>query len=148
MIKVVVYESKHLDELNLRPVEVVWFNILPYNKIKTFFAEGIGRTVMADEGIIGIGGITPYWHGVGEAWIIAGPLIHKYPVAFTKAVYRGMRQIAQHMKLRRVQCLVDSTFPMSYRWAKTIGFKLEGILKEYGPEGQDFYRMVWFSKGP
>ena len=45
-------------------------------------------------------------------------------------------------KIWRLQTAVKSNFKTGLRFAEFLGFKNEGLMKAYGPDKTDYYRMA------
>ena len=46
--------------------------------------------------------------------------------------------------LKRLQITVSYHNNTAYKFAKSLYFKKEGVLKKYGPEGADYFMMARF----
>ncbi len=81
------------------------------------------------------------WNGVEEMWCLLEERARKYRFAMTRIAiaYRDYRTIAAN--LHRLQLTVRCSDQRAFRWASAIGFKLEGQMRRYGPDGSDFYLM-------
>jgi hypothetical protein len=44
--------------------------------------------------------------------------------------------------VKRLQTTVKYDFKTGIRFASWLGLKPEGIMKNYGPDGTDYYRMA------
>ncbi len=96
-------------------------------------------TALDDNGkVIACFGITPMWRGVVFIWSALGPdTAEKYGMT----LYRGTVSFINELLKRyhRIQCEVISTNKTSVRFIKRFGFKREGCMKKYTPDGQDCY---------
>ena len=78
------------------------------------------------------------WAGVSES---AGPHM--------TYITRRARECARSV-VGRVEFQVREDFENGNRWAKLLGFQIEnppGILKQYGPEGENHIAYVMFNRG-
>mgnify|MGYP003671506105 CR=1 FL=1 len=57
----------------------------------------------------------------------------------TRAARRLFVKLGPHLNLRRLQIVVDVNREKAVQWADFLGFKREGVMKRYGPEGHDYY---------
>lgn len=91
-----------------------------------------------DNGLAACGGIQPLWEGVGNAWLMV-----KQDVKVKSLVETVIRYIFES-NYRRVQCVVQRDFSKGRRFVRWLGFRREGVLKEYTREGKDvvLYAMV------
>lgn len=90
------------------------------------------------QGLAGIGGITPMWPGVANAWFGPTPLARRYPLALCEVARRAMDQARANNHLHRIECQVWAAHPTSHHWVRFLGFAREGLLRKYGPNGEDY----------
>lgn len=96
--------------------------------------EGVGYTAICDGRIIGCGGIRIYWEGVGEAWAVYPKKVgqmHLDPQIAKKKLY----EMIEENKLKRVQSTPRCDWPEGLTYSKWLGFKVEGKMKQYLPDG-------------
>lgn len=117
---------------------------LPAEQRLAFARHGniVGATARKNGKIIVMGGVTIMWPGVGEGWIMLSKHAHKTPVTVAKYAGDVFDVIMKNANLTRVQASVIVTDPKAVRFAKWMGFDNEGIMKKYGPDGSDYYRMA------
>lgn len=144
MLTVVPYTPEHLLTLDIRaehdPGERMNFGM---------WARALGRgpaaTLVAPDGEpVCCAGIVPLWPGVGEVWIVASPRVGEHAVSFVRHAKRGLLLGSRGLGLRRVQAAVRRGYATGYRFAKALGFELEGNMRAYGAQGEDFVRMAYF----
>lgn len=70
----------------------------------------------------------------------------KSAILLTKIGFKVLYVIEQYLCLHRSQITVKSADVKAVRWARALGFKNEGTLKNYGPDGSDFYMMARTAK--
>lgn len=92
-----------------------------------------------------ISGVFILWPGVGEAWSAVSDLVERYPLFYTKTVRTYLDQIIQDYRLHRLQAQVVAYHTRSLLWVKLLGFKLEAVLKQYGPNREDHYLFARLS---
>jgi hypothetical protein len=140
--EVVPFKPEHLESLdedtfNLLGLTQDWFE-----KAKLFNNNGTCYSGFVNDEFVACAGITLMWSGVGEAWAVVTPKIKKYPVFFHKEVTRKLNTLIKKHKLHRVQATVFAEFQKGKRWAERLGFKAEGIMHKYDPEGLDHIRYA------
>lgn len=86
-------------------------------------------------------GAVPLWNGVEEMWVQIEERARQFPVLMTKIAkeYRDYRVIAGN--LHRLQITVRCADMRAVRWARCIGFTIDGMMMRYGPDGSDYYLM-------
>lgn len=142
--KVVPYEKEHGDQyietgLNDKILDID--ASFTENRID-FAIIGLSFTLLHNDIPICSGGIFPLWHGVGEGWVIASKRIFDHKIKSAKLIKRRTDLLCAVNKIKRLQTSVRANFPMGLRFAKFLGFNNEGLMKHYGPDGSDFYRMA------
>jgi hypothetical protein len=99
---------------------------------------GPAYTLLIDGEIIASSGVVRQGWNRGEAWTLTGPLFYKYPKICIKAVKEYLQKIIEDEGLKRVQSLINVKHEWGDRWMKHLGFEKEGVLRKYGPEGDDY----------
>ena len=95
---------------------------------------------MIDSGhLIVAGGIYPVWDGLGEAWMIPSDKIEEYKLSIVRHLRRHIDKIVDEDGLRRLQAAVRSDFPAAHRFIEFLGFRREGLMRSYGPGGDDYF---------
>jgi len=105
-------------------------------------APGLAFTGLIDGYVIASAGIKPLWPGVGEAWIVASDNMPKKKLSVIKLIRENFDRMIQDNNFVRVQAGVRYDWPEAKRFAEFLGFEHEGIMKKYGLDGQDYYRMA------
>jgi hypothetical protein len=98
-------------------------------------------SIFAGNQIMAIIGFTPIYKETGEMWALTSDLCSKYPLAFHRKVKELLEYYTKLNKLRRVQMVVRRGYSQGFDWAVSLGFEPEGILRKYGPEGDDYVMM-------
>ena len=102
-------------------------------------AVGMSFTGLLNNKPIAAGGICYLWDGVAEGWVLASRDIFKYPIFCAKTIKRRTDLLAKNNKLKRIQTAVKADSDTAIRFAEWLGFKREGLMKNYGPDGADHY---------
>lgn len=105
-------------------------------------APGLAFTGLIDGYVIASAGIKPLWPGVGEAWIVASDNMPKKKLSVIKLIKENFDKMIQDNNFIRVQAGVRSDWLEAKRFAEFLGFEHEGIMRKYGPDGQDYFRMA------
>lgn len=84
-------------------------------------------------------GITPYWPGMAEAWMIPSRYALDRGLRLTRGAKRFFDKIGPSLDLRRLQVVVCVDREKAVSWAEFLRFKREGLMRRYGPEGSDYY---------
>jgi hypothetical protein len=92
--------------------------------------------------LVMVGGIVSPWPRSGEAWAILAPEASECVVSLNRSVRRVVHGFRRGMGLNRLQAHVEEGFHKGNRWATWMGFKEEGRMPKFGPEGETFVRYV------
>jgi len=89
-------------------------------------------------------GIHDLWPGVGEIWAVFSPLSKKYPDTWIVARDLLNQHFSQNGYVRLQAALDPVDCPESIRFDERLGFKAEGLMRRYGPHGEDriLYALV------
>jgi len=140
MIELRPFEPEHALMLPVREIEqgmkdnedfVKWVEI--NNTPGTSYSGFVGDT------LLGCGGIKLLWHGVGEAWVLFSPEVVNHKVGVYRVVTEYLEKIIKDNNLHRVQAHVRCDFDIAVRFAENMGFKIEGRLFGFNPDGTDSY---------
>ena len=100
-------------------------------------------TVVADGDPVACGGTLLQWPGRHQAWMYLNSKTGPHMRFITKAVKAGMDKLQG-----RIEMTVRADFAQGHRWARILGFRIEnepGILRAFGPEGEDHVSYVKFN---
>jgi len=103
---------------------------------------GLSFTLLRDNIPIVSGGIYPLWDGVAEGWVISSKRIFEVKVKAAKLIKQRTDILCAANKVWRLQTTVKANFKMGLRFAEFLGFKNEGLMRGYGPDKSDYYRMA------
>ncbi len=107
------------------------------------WAEHPAYTLVIDDEIILCGGIMLLDWQAGDAWTLFADSYRKYPIACFKACKYVIEKISKEHNLKRVQAIVAPELNGGKRFTERLGFQEEGLLRCYGPSGEDY---LMFSK--
>ena len=100
------------------------------------------RTLLHEGEAIACFGMIPMWPSVYQGWaILPEESLTKYPVSISKAAKVVLDDIFECDDVKRIQAAVLDSLAPGHRWIRWLGFKFEGVAKNYGPGGKDDYYM-------
>jgi ribosomal protein S18 acetylase RimI-like enzyme len=103
---------------------------------------GLAVTALVHGKPVAMFGCIMLWTGVAEMWSIISDDARRYPKQLT-IVAKGFSDIvAQSLSLHRLQLTVRSDEPRALRWAEYLGFEIEGLMRNYSPDGADTYILA------
>jgi RimJ/RimL family protein N-acetyltransferase len=104
--------------------------------------EHLAFTGLINDKVIAAAGMKRIWGNVAEGWFIAKNDVWNYPITIAKAVKQNIDYLATSNNIKRLQTAVRADFGIGIRFAKWLGFTNEGLMKSYGFDGSDHYRMA------
>ena len=147
-VVIVPFENKHAEQILEQGLNSEFLELKPEHKKYAFFLKEVGMsfTGLINNKPIAAGGVFHLWDGVAEGWVLATKDIYKYPVFCAKHIKQRTEIILKANKIKRIQTSVKADCDVALRFAKWLGFKKEGLMESYGPDGSDFVRFARIMK--
>jgi hypothetical protein len=82
------------------------------------------------------------WKGVAEGWVMASQNIFDVKFLAAKTITSMMINHCKKNKIKRLQTSVKAEFKEGVRFATWLGMEIEGLKKNYGPDGSDYYQLA------
>ena len=142
--EIVPYQVQHGDdmiEFGLNDKLMDWDANFTENRID-FALAGLSFTLLHDNIPLCSGGIIPLWNGVAEGWVISSKRIFKNRIRASRLIRKRTDLLCANNKIWRLQTAVKANFKTGIRFAEFLGFKNEGLMKAFGPDKTDYYRMA------
>ena len=142
--KIVPYQTQHGDEMiefGLNDKLMDYDASFKENRID-FAMAGLSFTLLDDNKPICSGGIIPSWLGNAQGWVISSKRIFKNKIKAARLIKERTDLLCANNKIWRLQTAVKADFKIGVRFAEFLGFKNEGLMKAYGPDKTDYYRMA------
>ena len=138
MIKVIPYTPAHLKILRLN--QGYDPSVLEnYGNMDGFLCETIVKDRRGDFEVLAVLSGALIMAGNFEVSALVGDNAKKYPLEFFRTVKSRIENYEMKLDLRRVQCTVRDGFPFLVKFIKMLGFEREGLMRKFGPEGDDYY---------
>lgn len=139
MITIKDYKKGDLDVIKANPLDT---------EVGVLTDENIGNIAFSayvGDALVGCGGFRVFWFGVAEAWLML-PKSSKDKSFCEKAeavmlLYQKLERLMKEHKLWRVGALVRTDFPKAIKLVEALGFKWEGLMRKYAPDGTD--RLIY-----
>ena len=143
-VVIVPFENKHAEQILEQGLNSEFLELKPEHKKYAFFLKEVGMsfTGLVNNRPIAAGGVFHLWDGVAEGWVLATKEIYKYPVFCAKHIKKRTEMLIKNNNIKRLQTSVKADCEMAIRFAKWLGLKPEGVMKSYGPAGEDFIRFA------
>ena len=142
--RIVPYKTQHGDEMIEFGLNDKLMDIdasFKENRID-FAMAGLSFTLLDDNVPICSGGIVPTWLGNAQGWVISSKRIFRNKVKASRLIRKRTDLLCANNKIWRLQTAVKADFKIGVRFAEFLGFKNEGLMKAYGPDKTDYYRMA------
>lgn len=94
---------------------------------------------------IAVMGFITTFPSVANVWCVTGKAATEKPLYFTKACKRLIDVCMKNYKVKRAEVYIRCDQSWALKWGQALGFKLEGICKNYGFEVKDHYLMARYS---
>jgi hypothetical protein len=99
-------------------------------------------TATEDGKVVGVGGVVPFWDGVGEAWAIYPRDTRRYRFAIYRITKQMINLIERRYNYRRIEAKAHCGWMAAVSFLIAMGFEIEGRARAYGPDGADYYHMA------
>ncbi len=104
--------------------------------------KGNAYTLFIDKKPVVAGGIILLWKGVAEGWVMASQNVFDIRFLAAKTMKELTDEMCQRNKIKRLQTSVKAEFKLGIRFATWLGLEVEGLKKNYGPDGSDYYQLA------
>lgn len=140
--KMIPYKLDHFDLLEIREREVQSMNIIGRAKERMEVLAQTGNcfTMIYSGKIIGVMGWFEHWPEVCELFVLPTIYLSEAGFIFARTMKRYLHSFEKVRNFRRVQVTAVKDI-LHNRWLSWLGFVIEGTLKKYGPNGEDF--IMW-----
>ena len=107
-----------------------------------FALAGLSFTLLCNSECVCSGGIVPLWSGVAEGWVISSKRIYENRIKASRLIRKRTDLLCAANRIWRLQTSVKANFKMGIRFAEFLGFNNEGLMRAYGPDKTNYYRMA------
>ena len=112
------------------------------NRICNYSQPGNAYTMWIDNKPVFSFGMVILWKGVAEGWVMASQNIFDVKFLAAKTITSMMINHCKKNKIKRLQTSVKAEFKEGVRFATWLGMEIEGLKKNYGPDGSDYYQLA------
>lgn len=145
MAQIIGFKPEHLFEIDVRWPEAIEFGAMNnrHAVAQMCSVSGPAYTMLNDDRKpIASAGMAIIWRGVADGWAFTSNEIIDYRFAFHRAFVELLDMTQKLNSIRRIQTVVHEGNDASFRWLNRLGFENEGIMKSYGPDGANYYRLA------
>lgn len=137
MVEVLRFKPGHLDLMAIKDAYIGDKTLIA--RTESIARSHIAHTLLVDNQVIAVVGGIVIWPGVCEMWTVTSPLVSLSPLGFHREIRKIIDFYVREKKLHRIHATVKCAFKAGLSWVEALGFVREGTLKQYGPEGADYY---------
>lgn len=130
-MNIVPFEPFHVELLNAQGAQAHEVSYVPDSWINTLR----GLTAFDRDRVILCGGVLTSL-GMGTVWAVLSADAGRHMLALHRATERYLEM----QQLRRIEAAVQKGFMPGCRWAELLGFRFEGEMPRYGPNGETYLR--------
>lgn len=139
MITFAPFEPQHLGALRLQSVQRIlgqWDLETTYQRLPQ--PPGLAHTGFVNGVPVGSAGVRIKWPGTGVAWAVVSTDVpmkawHRITTKAAETI-----RIAHARGMVRIEAHVRHDFNGGHKLMAALGFHSEGLLRMYGPDGQDY----------
>ncbi|MFN3856536.1 MAG: hypothetical protein ACK4RV_02220 [Caulobacter sp.] len=135
-MRVSPFRLEDFAELNLQPAQAEWIDQMTPAAGRALEMNGLTWTARDERGVVGIGGVQAQAPGRGLAWSLLSRDAGRALVPLTRVV----RRYFDTSPFRRIEAVTACEFEPARRWAIMLGFRSEGVMTAYFPDGADAER--------
>lgn len=138
MIRFEPFHPDHLQQLRLRDGHSdLERRITKPGYGEALVVDGLSWTAICGSGVCGIGGILPQHEARAVCWALVGVNVPWRAWAPITRKVREVLELAHARGYRRLECSVARGHEQAERWALHLGFRGEGLMRCYLPDGRD-----------
>ena len=137
-MKVIPFRPEHIGLMNLQEHQRLVISSLTMPYLSQIISAGPTLSAVVDDRVIACAGIASPGLGIGTLWAVVAKDAGPYFIRLDRCV----RRFLEIPKLRRIEASSEVDFAPGCRWLELLGFQSEGIMRKYGPNGEDHMRYA------
>jgi hypothetical protein len=145
-LRVIDYRAGHLDCLNAKAVFHGELELEARIETALKANQCIVKTVFMGRQPLAVLGLTLIREGFAEAWSLTSEEVRDVPISFHRVVLGILSAYEKALRLTRIQMTVRENYEEGKRWARSLGFQEEGLMRKFGPDGSHHFlyaRCLW-----
>ena len=143
--RIKAFKKEHADQIvsygmthKLMEIDAVYAD----NRICNYSQPRNAFTMFIDEKPVFAIGLVVLWQGVAEGWVIASQNVFDIKYLAAKTMKEITDELCKKNKIIRLQTSVKAEFKQGIRFATWLDMEIEGLKKNYGPDGSDYYQLA------
>lgn len=146
--KIIHFQMDHLEKIDQKKgVFHEKSQILQSLKSVVAHPKNHTGTIMLGEKILAVVGLIDLRPGFAEVWSITSEEIRLAPIGFHKLALALLRHYQKSLGLQRIQISVKEDYLEGAKWAESLGFVREGVMRRYDPDGSNHILYARVSNG-
>jgi RimJ/RimL family protein N-acetyltransferase len=145
--ELIPFQIEHVDRITERSVFNAKDQLRERLKVLSTQRGAHMGTIARGEKILAIVGVIQTRQGFGEVWSVTSDEIRSTPIAFHKLALALLRHFEQRLSLTRVQVTVREDYVTGQKWAESLGFVREGVMRKYDLDGSNHVLYARVSDG-
>lgn len=137
-MNIIPFHVEHIGAMDLQTQQRTIISHMCIEYLKHLEAVGPALSAEHEGRIIASAGIAFQGFGMGMLWAFVSQQAGPHFIRLDRCV----RRFLDIPKLRRIEASTEATFSQGCRWLELLGFQNEGILRKYGPNGEDHIRYA------
>ena len=106
------------------------------------FSEGNAWTLHRDGAPVLVTGVVEMWPGMGQVWTLSNhAAVQGHGVWLTRQMRTLLAKVSWDKGFRQMRCMCLT--PYDIRWCELVGWEMEGVWRDAGPQGQSVFIMVY-----
>ncbi len=140
MIQTAMATTKDLFAIKMQQCQLADMRELGHNFMEMVEQSVVSETLRDTESgrIIAIVGLVVTKHHCGSVWSLVCEDVGNRGLSLTKKTLELIDAGAKRFELRRMDMMVRENETRHVRWAETLKFEREGLIKHFGPQGENY----------
>jgi RimJ/RimL family protein N-acetyltransferase len=127
------FQPQHLKYLSLQPSQIAFSNFFDDEYALSLKDSGPSFTAIDKDEVVACAGIVSQWNNRAIAWALISGMAGRNFVA----IHRAVNNFLNLSDVNRIEAYVDANFDAGHRWITMLGFKSEGLMRQFMPDGND-----------
>ena len=144
--QIVPLRYEHISRLSLTDDSIEYMRHIPgyLDYIWDNAVDGWSWAAIGRGKVFAVFGLRMIWTGLAEMWMVPGKDIGNHAISLVRGARAITDSALQDYGVRRLQITVKAENDTAFKFAKSLHFEVESVMRKFGPEGSDYYMMVRF----
>lgn len=138
-MNIIPFEPSHVERIQLQDAQRYVISHICVEYLKHLQAVGPALSAEYEGRILACAGVAFQGFGMGVLWAFVSKDAGRHFVTLDRCVRRLLTCAPD---LKRIEAATEASFKQGCRWLELLGFEQEGLMRRYGPNGEDHYRYA------